>query len=273
MSSSRRGLFRNAARSAAKVAVENVPVPEAEPQFDLDRYGRQLLLDGWGAAEQRAVRDASVLIVGAGALGSPVGAYLAGAGVGRIGVLDHDRVELSNLHRQFLHSTPELGFPKAYSAVAKLQVLNPDVMIEPYQVRLDADNAEGLVLGCDLIVDCSDSFATRYLVNATCCANGVPLVEGGVLGLAGLVMAIRPGQTACYRCAFPSAPPNAATCATEGVLGPTAGVVGSLMAMEALKLLAGLPDPLTDAFLQVDLARHEYLRVSIGRRDGCPDCG
>ncbi len=272
MSSSRRNLFRSAARGAAKVAVENVNVPLPEPEFDLARYSRQFVLDGWGAAQQRRLRDASVLVVGAGALGSPVGAYLAGAGVGRIGVLDHDRVEVSNLHRQFLHATPEVGFPKAHSAVAKLQVLNPEVMVEPYRVRLDADNVEGLVLGHDLVVDCSDSFATRYLVNGSCCQSGTRLVEGGVLGLAGMVMAIRPGVTACYRCAFPAAPPNPATCASEGVLGPAAGVIGSLMALEAIKLLAELPDQLTDAFLQVDVARHEYLRVATSRRDDCPDC-
>ena len=266
-------MFRAAARGAAKLAVENVNIPEAEPEFDLDRYGRQFLVDGWGAAQQRRLRDASVLVVGAGALGSPVAAYLAGAGVGRIGVLDSDHVETSNLHRQFLHSTPEVGSPKAHSAVAKLQVLNPEVMVEPYQVRLDEDNADGLVLGHDLVVDCSDSFATRYLVNATCCVTETPLVEGGVLGLAGLVMAIRPGETACYRCAFPAPPADAPSCATEGVLGPAAGVVGSLMALEALKLLAELPDALTDAFLQVDLARHDHLKVVTKRRDDCPDCG
>lgn len=269
--SSRRGLFRQAARAAAKAAVERVEVPE--PGFDVDRYSRQLVLDGWGARQQRRLGDSSVLVVGAGALGSPVAAYLTGAGVGRIGILDSDRVEKSNLHRQFLHTTPEIGFPKAHAAVAKLQVLNPDVMVEPYQVRLDEENAEGLVLGHDLVVDCSDSFVTRYLVNEACCVSATPLVEGGVVGWAGLVMAIRPGETACYRCAFPEPPPDAPTCTEAGVLGPAAGVVGSLMATEALKLLAGLPDVLTDAFLQIDLARGDFLRVATARREECPDCG
>lgn len=273
--SSRRGLFRSAARAAAKAAAETVTLPETgtEPDFDLERYSRQLVLDGWGEREQVRLGDASVLVVGAGALGSPVATYLVGAGVGRIGILDDDAVELSNLHRQFLHLTPDTGVPKAHSAVAKLQLLNPEVMVEPYQVRIDRTNAEGLVLGHDLVVDCSDSFATRYLVNDVCCVSGTALVEGGVLGLAGMVMSIRPGETACYRCAFPSQPTDPATCATAGILGPAAGVIGSLMAMEALKLLAGLPDPLTDAFLQVDLARGDFLRVATARRDDCPDCG
>ena len=131
--------------------------------------------------------------------------YLAGAGVGRLGIVDDDDVELSNLHRQLLHFTPDLGVPKAHSAAAKLGFLNPEVVVEPYQVRLDAANAAGLIEGADLVVDCSDSFETRYAVNAACCAARIPLVEGGVLGMSGLVMAIRPGEGACYRCAFPDA--------------------------------------------------------------------
>ncbi len=139
-------------------------------------------------------------------------------------------------------------------------------------MRLDADNAAGLVEGNDLVVDCSDSFETRYAVNAACCAARVPLVEGGVLGMGGLVMAIRPGETACYRCAFPEAPPDAPSCATAGVLGPAAGAIGSLQALEAIKLLTGVGEPLLDAFLQVDVATHAYLRVTVTRRADCPDC-
>jgi molybdopterin/thiamine biosynthesis adenylyltransferase len=258
---------------------EEVVLPRREDDRlgpeELERYSRQLVMPEWSEAAQLALRGASVVVVGAGALGSPVATYLAGAGVGRIGLLDDDDVERSNLARQFLHFTPDLGVPKAESAAAKLRFLNPDVVIEPYRVRLDAANAEGLLAGHDLVVDCSDSFATRYAVNAACCAAGVALVEGGVVGTSGLVMAIRPGESACYRCAFPEPPPpgSVPSCAEAGVLGPAAGVIGSLQALEALKLLTGVGRPLTGAFLQADLADLEFLRVSVRRRDDCPDCG
>ena len=134
-------------------------------------------------------------------------------------------------------------------------------MVEPYQVRAEAENAAALVEGQDLVVDCSDSFATRYAVNAACCAARVPLVEAGVLGMSGLVMSIKPGRTACYRCVVPAAPQDAPRCADAGVLGPAAGVIGSLQALEALKLLTGVAPAIADGFLQVDLATADFLRV------------
>jgi molybdopterin-synthase adenylyltransferase len=262
--SDRRAFFRQLAGAVA--GAESAP-----PDPWLERYSRQLVLEQWSEAAQRALGDASVLVVGAGALGSPVAAYLAGAGVGRLGIVDEGDVELSNLHRQHLHFTPDVGVPKAHSAVAKLSFLNPEIVVEPYQAAF----APAMVEGQDLLVDCTDSFAARYAVNAACCAAGVALVEAGVIGLSGLVMAIRPGATACYRCAFPQPPPpgTVPTCAQAGVLGPAAGVIGSLQALEALKLLAGLPGELTDAFLQIDLGTLEFLRVSVRRRADCPDCG
>jgi molybdopterin/thiamine biosynthesis adenylyltransferase len=266
----RRAFFRELATTARDVARgDEAAAPARADEPALERYSRQLVLPEWSEAAQRALAEASVLVVGAGALGSPVAAYLAGAGVGRLGIVDDGDVELSNLHRQHLHFTPDIGVPKAHSAVAKLGFLNPDVVIEPYQARFSA----AMVEGQDLVVDCADSFETRYAVNAACCAARVPLVEAGVTGLSGLVMAIRPGETACYRCAFPHPPAAAPSCAEAGILGPAAGVIGSLQALEALKLLAGLPDPLTDAFLQVDLAAHAFVRVRVSRRDDCPDCG
>jgi molybdopterin/thiamine biosynthesis adenylyltransferase len=271
------GAAREAARTAEVAGsahtpppAETVPAPEVEAAESwLDRYSRQLVLPEWSEAAQRAVGEASVLVVGAGALGSPVATYLAGAGVGRLGIVDDGDVELSNLHRQHLHFTPDVGVPKAHSAAAKLAFLNPEVVIEPYQAGFNHTMVEGQ----DLVVDCTDSFETRYSVNAACCAAGVPLVEGGVTGLTGIVMAIRPSHTACYRCAFPTPPPPDArpSCAEAGILGPAAGVVGSLQGLEALKLLAGLP-ALTDAFLQIDLALLDFLRVAVRRRPDCEDC-
>ena len=268
MSEDRRAFFRAMVRSAVSQA------PPATPALGddaVERYSRQLVLPEWSEAAQLALREASVLVVGAGALGTPVAAYLAGAGVGRLGIVDFDAVEVSNLHRQTLHFTPDVGAPKAESAAAKLRFLNPEIVVEPYRARF----TPAMVEGADLVVDCSDSFATRYEVNGACCAARIPVVEGGVVGLSGLVMSVRPGESACYRCAFPDPPPpgTAPSCAEAGVLGPAAGVIGSLQALEALKLLVGLDGALLGAFLQVDLHDHAFLRVAVSRRAECLDCG
>ena len=209
MSEDRRAFFRGLVRSAAEMAgPPAAPPAETAPSGlsgeDVDRYSRQLVLPEWSEAAQLALREASVLVVGAGALGSPVATYLAGAGVGRVGIVDSDAVEISNLHRQPLHFTPDVGVAKAESAAMKLRYLNPEVLVEPYQARF----APPMLEGADLVIDCTDSFATRYEVNAACCAARLPLIEGGVVGLSGLVMAIRPGESACYRCAFPEPPPH-----------------------------------------------------------------
>jgi molybdopterin/thiamine biosynthesis adenylyltransferase len=271
----RRAFFRDLAAAARDVARGDEPMPNDAAEAEvldswLDRYSRQLVLAEWSEAAQRRLGAASVLVVGAGALGSPVATYLAGAGVGRLGIVDDGDVELSNLHRQHLHFTPDVGVAKAQSAAAKLGFLNPEVAVEPYQSPF----APAMLESQDLVVDCTDSFEARYAVNAACCAAGVPLVEGGVVGMIGLVMAIRPGETACYRCAFPQppAPGSTPSCADAGILGPAAGVVGSLQALEALKLLGGVGGALTDAFLQIDLAAHDFLRVAVRRRPDCPDC-
>ncbi len=272
------GAAVRAGRDTSAAPPPEVSAPAAQPErltgAELERYSRQLVLPQWSEAAQLALRDASVLVVGMGALGSPVAAYLAGAGVGRLGLVDADLVEVSNLHRQHLHFTPDLGQPKAHSAAAKLSFLNPEVVIDPYQVRLEPENAAALLEGHDLVVDCSDSFATRYAVNAACCAARVALVEAGVSGLSGLVMTIRPGLSACYRCAFAEPPPagSVPSCAQAGVLGPAAGVIGSLQALEALRLLGGLEPAYADAFLQVDLEAATFLRVTVTRQAGCPDC-
>jgi molybdopterin/thiamine biosynthesis adenylyltransferase len=241
---------------------------------DLERYSRQLVLPEWSGAAQARLKSASAMVVGAGALGSPVLAYLAGAGVGRIGVVDDGEVELSNLPRQPLHFTPDVGMNKSVSATTKLNLMNPTVMIETYPARLEEMNAEAILAGADVVVDCSDTFATRYVVNDACCALGIPLVEAGVLGFDGLVMAIRPGESACYRCAFSVEPEpgSVPSCREAGVLGPVAGIVGSIQALEALKLLTRAVEPLLDRIVQIDARTLEQTIVATSRRADCPAC-
>ena len=242
---------------------------------ELERYSRQLVLPEWSGAAQERLKQATVIVVGAGALGSPAATYLAAAGVGRLGIVDEDVVELSNLHRQPLHYTPDVGRQKAENAAMKLGVLNPEVALDPYPVRIDASNAPAIVIGADVVVDCSDTFETRYVVNDACCAQRVPLVEGGVLGFDGLVLTIKPGESACYRCAFPTPPEpgSVPSCREAGVLGATAGIVGAIQALEALKLLTGVGQPLVDRILQLDAATMEQLLVKTSRRPDCPACG
>jgi molybdopterin-synthase adenylyltransferase len=243
-------------------------------ESELERYSRQLLMDDWGGASQERLKAARAIVVGVGALGSPVAAYLAAAGVGQIGLVDGDEVELSNLHRQPLHFTPDIGSQKAEVAAAKLGLLNPEVVAEPYPVELGEANAEAIVMGADVVVDCTDSFESRYAINDACCAQGVPLVEAGVVAFEGLVLSIRPGESACYRCAFPTAPPPEArrSCREAGVLGAMAGVVGSIQALEALKLLSGVGEPLTDRILQIDGHSMAQTLVATSRRPDCPAC-
>lgn len=243
-------------------------------ESELERYSRQLVLPEWSGQAQERLRTANALVIGAGALGSPVALYLVSAGVGRIGIVDSDPVELSNLHRQPLHFTPDVGINKAENAAAKLGVLNPEVVVEPYPVRLEPHNAEAIVADADVVVDCSDTFETRYVVNEACCAEGVLLVEAGVLGFDGLVLSIVPGESACYRCAFPDppAPGSVPSCREAGVLGATAGIVGSIQALEALKLLSGVGEPLLDRILQLDARTMSQTIVATDRRPDCPAC-
>ncbi len=239
---------------------------------ELDRYSRQLVLPEWSGEAQERLRDATAIVIGAGALGSPAATYLAAAGVGRVGVVDGDWVELSNLARQPLHYTPDIDAQKAESAAQKLGVLNTDITVEPYPVEVDSDNVDAIVLGADVVLDCTDSFATRYLVNDACCAAGVALVEAGALGFGGMVMAIRPGASACYRCAFPQPPEQEQRCADLGIMGAVTGVIGSLQALEALKLLAGVGEPPGDRILQFDGLTLQQTLVRTSRRPDCSAC-
>jgi molybdopterin/thiamine biosynthesis adenylyltransferase len=239
---------------------------------ELERYARQLVLPEWTGEVQERLKASTAIVIGAGALGSPAAIYLACAGVGRIGVVDGDWVELSNLQRQPLHFTPDIGTQKAESAAQKLGVLNTDISVEPYPVEVDGDNAEAIVMGADVVLDCTDSFDTRYLINDACCRQRVALVEAGALGFGGMVFAIRPGETACYRCAFPTPPANPVSCAEAGMLGAVAGVIGSLQALEALKLLSGVGRTPGDTILQFDGLTLEQTLVQTSRRADCSAC-
>jgi molybdopterin/thiamine biosynthesis adenylyltransferase len=239
---------------------------------ELERYARQLVLPEWTGQVQERLKNSTAIVIGAGALGSPAATYLAAAGVGRIGVADGDWVELSNLNRQPLHFTPDVESQKAESAAQKLGVLNTEINVEPYPVELDAENAGAIVAGADVVLDCTDSFETRYVVNDACCEQRIPLVEAGALGFGGMVLAIRPGETACYRCAFPTAPADAPSCAEAGMLGAVAGVIGSLQALEALKLLSGVGTPPGDTILHFDGLTLQQTLVRTSRRGDCTAC-
>ena len=239
------------------------------------RYSRQLILPEVGPRGQERLLEASALVIGAGGLGSPAALYLAAAGVGTLGVVDREAVALSNLHRQILHGTADLGRPKAQSAKARLEALNPGVRVVARQEAVTAATAGDLVAGYDVILDGSDNVATRYLVNDACVLAGRPLVHGGVVRTGGQVLVVRPGQSACFRCVFPEPPQPGEIpgCQDAGVLGTAAGVVGTLMAHEALKLLLGFGMPLTDRLLVFDGSAGRFREVPVRRDPGCAVCG
>ncbi len=239
------------------------------------RYARHLSLPEVGEAGQRRLKAASVLLVGAGGLGSPAALYLAAAGVGRLGLVDPDLVELSNLQRQILHGTAALGAPKVESARARLADLNPEIRLETHALRLGPANARALVADYDLVLDGSDSFATRYVVNDACGLEDRPLVYGSIFRFEGQVAVFHAGRGPCYRCLFPEPPPagEMPNCAEGGVLGVLPGIVGTLQATEALKLLLGIGESLLGRLLLVDALELRFREFRVARDPGCALCG
>ncbi len=239
------------------------------------RYDCQLVLKDVGERGQAKLRGASVLVVGAGGLGAPALYYLVAAGVGRVGIVDDDVVELSNLQRQVLFTTADLGQGKAEVAARRLAALNPEVELEPVAQRLVAANTLDLVRRYDLVVTAVDNFPTRYLINDACVLLGKTFVDGAVLRMVGLVMTVKGGTSACYRCLFPEPPPPAAvvSCSEAGVLGPIPGTVGALQALEAIKVLTGAGRPLYDRLIQFDGAAMSFTEVDVTRAPTCPVCG
>src|SRR5881396_3265736 len=240
------------------------------------RYSRHLLIPEVGEEGQLKLLDSKILLIGAGGLGSPASLYLAAAGVGRIGIVDADVVDESNLQRQIVHSTESLGEPKVESAKRAVEALNPDVEVVAYKERLTSENIERILAdGWDVIVDGADNFPTRYLVNDASVWHGIPVVHGSIYRFEGQVTVFKPGDGPCYRCLFPTPPPPelAPSCAEGGVLGVLPGVIGSLQANEALKLALGIGDPLVGRLLLFDALSTEFDEMKLRRDSECPVCG
>ncbi len=238
------------------------------------RYSRHIIMGDVGSAGQRKLMQAKALIVGAGGLGSPAAVYLSLAGVGTVGLVDFDVVELSNLQRQILHHTPDVGRPKLESAKDNIHAYNPDVNVVLHEVRLESDNAMDIISQYDLVVNGADNFATRYLVNDACYLLNKPLVDGSILIFDGQATVFLPGQ-GCYRCLFPSPPPPGMVpnCAEAGVLGALTGLVGSIQATEALKHFLGIGDSLSSRLLLIDALSMNFREVKLKRNPKCPLCG
>jgi molybdopterin/thiamine biosynthesis adenylyltransferase/rhodanese-related sulfurtransferase len=252
-----------------------VEVPRTFTAEQRERYSRHFLLPEVGTEGQQKLLDAKVLLLGAGGLGSPTALYLAAAGVGTLGIVDDDVVDVSNLQRQVIHTTDRVGVPKVDSAEEQIKALNPDVNVVKYQTRLDASNIMEIIEGYDVIVDGVDNFPTRYLLNDASLLKRIPVVHGSIFRFEGQVTVFKPSDGPCYRCLFPQPPPPelAPSCAEGGVLGVLPGVIGSLQASEALKLALGIGDSLVGRLLLFDALAAEFNEVQIRKDPNCPVCG
>ena len=238
---------------------------------EVERYARHLVLREIGGPGQQALKGARVLIVGAGGLGAPAALYLAAAGVGHLGLIDPDIVSLSNLQRQVLYGVADIDREKVAVAARRLGEINPHVAVEPLAVTLTADNAAEIVAGYNLVLDGCDNFETRFAVNAACVAHRKTLVSGAIGRWTGQVGVF--AGTPCYRCLVPESPPDAETCSAVGVVGALAGVIGSMMALEAVKVITGAGEPLAGRLLIYDALAGEARTVRIGADPACPVCG
>jgi molybdopterin/thiamine biosynthesis adenylyltransferase len=244
-------------------------------ETQIDRYSRHIMLPGVGGAGQERLLAGRVLVVGMGGLGSPAGLYLAAAGVGTIGIIDGDVVDVSNLQRQIAHATADIGRAKVESAAVKLRAINPDVTVRTYPVRLSASNAAGILDEYDFAIDATDSLASKFLVADACHFARRPYSHAGVLHFSGQTLTVRPGETACYRCLFDTPPPAGAapSCSQSGVLGVVPGILGVLQATEAIKFLLGLGELLTDRLLIYDALQAGFRTTPVRRNPECRLCG
>lgn len=241
----------------------------------IERYSRQIILPHVGGKGQEKLFNAKVLIIGAGGLGSPSALYLASAGVGMIGIVDSDKVDLSNLQRQILHSTPDVGRLKVESAKDRLTGINTDVTVVPYALRLTSENILSVIHDYDIVIDGSDNFPTRYLVNDACVLARKPLSHGGILKFEGQAMTIIPGRSACYRCLFAEPPPPGLvpSCQEAGILGAVAGVIGTIQANEVLKYILDIGNLLTGKLLVFNALDSSFRQVKIPKNPQCAVCG
>ncbi|GAC1487763.1 MAG: molybdopterin-synthase adenylyltransferase MoeB [Candidatus Limnocylindrales bacterium] len=249
--------------------------PETLTGEQAQRYSRHLLIPEVGERGQHRLLASKVLLIGAGGLGSPAALYLAAAGVGTLGIVDSDTVDLTNLQRQILHTTERIGRPKVESATETIAALNPDVKVVAYAERLTAANIDRIIAGYDVIVDGADNFPTRYLLNDASIKHGIPVVHGSIYRFEGQLTVFKPGAGPCYRCLFHQPPPPelAPSCAEAGVLGVLPGIVGTLQANEALKLLLGIGEPLIGRYLLIDALESSFREVKLRRDPACPACG
>ncbi|SPF77611.1 HesA/MoeB/ThiF family protein [Pseudoprimorskyibacter insulae] len=263
-------------KSRAKPSGAPDPAQSGPSTEELERYARHIVLRELGGPGQMRLRKSKVLVIGAGGLGAPALQYLAAAGVGTIGVIDDDVVDSGNLQRQVIHRDADIGKPKVFSAEAAMKALNPYVTVRPYQRRLDAESADALFAEYDLILDGTDNFTTRYLANAAAVRHGKPLVSGALSQWEGQLSVFDPAKDGpCYQCVFPEAPAPglAPSCAEAGVLGPLPGVVGAMMAVEAVKILAQAGQPLRGEMLIYDALWGETRKITLKKRADCPVCG
>jgi len=241
----------------------------------LERYSRHILLKDVGVEGQEKIMLSKVLIIGAGGLGAPAALYLAAAGVGTLGIVDGDTVDLSNLQRQIIHFTKDIKKPKVVSAQEKIAELNPDVKVHAIQEHVFADTIRDIIRGYDFIIDGTDNFAAKFLINDACVLEKTPYSHGGILRFTGQTMTIIPGQSACYRCVFANPPPKNAvpTCSQAGVLGAIAGMLGTIQAAEALKFITNVGKPLTNKLLTFNAMDMEFRNVNLQKRRDCAVCG
>jgi molybdopterin/thiamine biosynthesis adenylyltransferase len=241
----------------------------------IQRYSRHIILKDVGGKGQRKLLDGKVLIIGAGGLGAPIALYLAAAGIGTIGIADADDVDITNLQRQVIHFTPDIGKPKVVSAAEKMRAINPDITVNTYQEWVSAGNIASFIADYDFIIDGTDNFAAKFLINDACILGGKPYSHGGIVQFEGQTFTVLPKESACYRCIFPAPPPKDAipTCSQAGVIGVLPGVLGTIQATEAIKFLLGKGELLTNRLLTYNALRMRFREVPIKRTTKCPVCG